>query len=137
MIHGQDLMPNNWVLNMDGKPHQVKHLEEALSVEGTEAMERWMVNGDPEELWSPIPLTPELMEKIGWLMKDDNAGFRLYAGPESTWALVRHAEPLEGTARFTDPTFQFPDRTIQVCRYLHELQNMYRWEVGKHLEVSL
>lgn len=148
MIDGQDLMPNNWILGPDAKPHQVKHLEEALYVEGTEAKERWMVNGDPEELFSPIPLTLELMRTIGWRVhKWDVRNFAGMdpipeQGAEGAYIEGNDAHPLvvinfvisDGWGQWKKGDIMIFDELITT---LHELQQLYRKKMGKPLEVAL
>jgi hypothetical protein len=75
-----------------------------------------------EDGFSPIPLTPEILEKAGF--KKQSSGYRrlnniilMYDNDDNCWLLKGH------------PFFKFQS--------LHQLQNLYHSLTGKELEINL
>jgi len=128
MILATDLMINNWVrhgdlLNMKVVTIVPKYIDGDF---------KWLVNGMLEEKLKPIPLTPDLMERIGWEKRQDHESVLGYATQNNYWL---------GWVRDNPGPFKRGDIIVgaemKIITYLHELQNTYRWDTGKPLEVSL
>lgn len=144
MIASYDLMLGNWVKDGDNYGEvRCIHLDGVnIDVKKTDGsgISYWVE--DPQ----PIPLTPELMELMKWEYDPVPNGVRWNdPNPEPGEAAMdrRHVklwgQPFErGNFKAKKGDFSFFNgQTFKPCPYLHELQNMYRWEVCKHLEVSL
>jgi hypothetical protein len=135
MIKALDLMPNNWIQGPDGKPYQVKSWEEADKIDGAGKITTvWLINASLEETWSPILLTPELMEKIKWIKTVDTLQRKEFSptGKKGDFNTVHF--------NYGKYNLDKPKECIYAVRrihYLHELQNMYRWENGTPLSITL
>lgn len=120
MIKASELMLGNWVYDGDKTkfPMQVIDIGEdyvCLDFEGNEG-DVW--ESTPEELQG-IPLTPELLEKLGFTFKD---GLWRYEGgikvkPEAGFCFIENKDKenwLYGTC------------TCKDINYLHQLQNLIK-----------
>lgn len=127
MINPNDLSPGCWA-NCDGIG-ACRLVVLALRMEGAESY--YLLNGIKDEHWEGIRLTPELMDKLGWEMRHDNGLLLSYARPNNFYlSFIRKEGPFRQNDIIAGPA-------ETVIQYLHELQQLYRWETGKHLEVSL
>ena len=73
---------------------------------------------------TPIPLTPEILEKNGFEIVDESADFQLYGSPECSIFFTK------GTVRYRLET---PQASV-VCWNVHQLQHALRLaKVGKEI----
>ena len=83
------------------------------------------VKNDEEETWieldqfSPIPLTPEILDKVGFEKKEDDLGHPFHT-------LSKEKGSIGG----------YSNRD-SYCEYLHQLQNNYYWSIGEELQINL
>ena len=70
----------------------------------------------PIEIVEPIPLTPEILEKNGFVIVEESADFQLYGSPECSIFFTK------GTVRYRLET---PQASV-VCWYVHQLQHALR-----------
>jgi len=133
MVNVHDLMIGNWILHEE---------EYALVKSPSETYITIQIKGEPG--WSefsiqpsdahPIPLTPELMVKIGWHCTENTRHKKCYKSTDKK-------SDLDGLVfNFGAYDFVKPKNihyNIIAIRYLHELQNQYRWENSKPLQINL
>lgn len=125
MINPYDLSPGSWA-NCDGiGPCKIVVL--ALRMEGIESY--YLLNGIKDEHWQGIPLTPELMDKLRWTTSEGPFGLVAHQSPGERLFVVFQNEGGVG--------FIWGGGATVGIRFLHELQNAYRWTTGKHLEAEL
>lgn len=75
---------------------------------------------------SPIPLTPEILDKNGFEIIEESADFQLYGSPECSIFFTK------GTVRYRLET---PQASV-VCYFVHHLQHALRLAgVGKEIEL--
>lgn len=136
MINAKDLMLDNLVLAPDGRVMQIEGLKDgALWGKWVDRNVTFDQNFEAAEC-NPIPITPELMRKVGWHIERRTDIYTIYRGTEGILVLVKIREGEEVNALMT-VVQETRHETVFICTTLHELQNMYRWETGKHLEVNL
>jgi hypothetical protein len=120
-INPKDLRIGNWV-HLYGKPHQILPMD-LVYLYGEE--------DDYKDMYSYIPLTPEILEKNGFIIANDdqyyfahneNKWFQLWPIPGGTSAVQ-----LNLSGKFLRPS----------PMYVHELQNLYRWLTGPELNINL
>lgn len=127
MINIHEFRLGNWI-TIDGKPNNVGQIKNNFY--GVE------INGIGEAFFNsinPIPLTPELLEKCGFV--DTSGGYRA-TGSE---VVYRVQSPLNGKnidLWECDGGFQMPHYEV-VLKYLHELQNWFRFNTGHELTINL
>jgi hypothetical protein len=95
-----------------------------------------LVNGEPEDAWDPIPLTPELMKKIGWEITASGVSTMAWHPTDALGKLG----VMPTTAVMFRPLAENYFISVGVTRpvmYLHELQVEVWRATGKHLEVEL
>lgn len=115
MIKANELRIGNWILpehNLDGDFHLVTGIGEGS------------VNGYIQDWYSPIPLTPEILEKCGF---EATNGIEI---KNYIW-LVIHCD--SGEANIYNI---YKNETLQLrieCKYLHQLQNLYFALTGEEL----
>jgi hypothetical protein len=74
----------------------------------------------------PIPLTPEILEKCGFLAGADHM--------KGQWVFVNGASLFPDGQYFT---YLDQRRPLSTVKYLHQLQNLYYRLTGQELEVKL
>lgn len=124
-----DLSIGDWV-RMGGGNLQIYHLTLAGDVYG---YRRTNDSDTGEEYYDgeigdvqPIPLTPEILEKNGFVIVDESADFQLYGSPECSIFFTK------GTVRYRLET---PQASV-VCWNVHQLQHALRLAgVEKEIEV--
>lgn len=127
MIDATDLMANNWVVHLERLFMRVVTIVPKM----IDGQFWWVVNGVLEKDIDPIPITPELIEKIGWEKHQDNEFILGYRTKNNYYlAFIRKPEPFNTGDIIVGSE-------MKIIKYLHELQNTYRWDSGKHLEVNL
>lgn len=130
-------MLGNWVQDQDGKPLEIYHLSPSMygnCVPGATEEQSWKINGHQGDTLDPITLTPELMEKIGWKKTIDTLSRKEFSptGKKGDFDTVHFNY---GKYDLDKPKEAF--YYVKKIRFLHELQNRYRWEAGKKLIVNL
>ena len=75
---------------------------------------------------TPIPLTPEILEKNGWEIVDESADYQMYGSPECGIFFTK------GTVRYRLET---PQASV-VCWNVHQLQHALRL-AGIEKEIEL
>ena len=119
MIKANELRIGNLVLpqhDLDGKYHLVKKLEAGLT------------NDYIEEWYSPITLTPEILERCGFERIDHIHGYTFYTLSKSRKNRCHIDIYPEKT--------QWMSYTMSHCKYLHQLQNLYFTLTGQELEIK-
>jgi hypothetical protein len=112
MINVHELRLGNWV-NIWGEPNNIGSLQSNF----------WGVfinkvgEVDFKDI-SPIPLTPEILEKCGFVLM------------EGSWYNLLYIDPV-GAGRFKCLY------SVPYLDYLHQLQNLYFALTGKELEINL
>jgi len=129
MINPDDLMRGNWVLDPKGNPIKVLDIVRCF-VDGVGFYDG--LNDEiNSETCSPIPLTTELMEQMGWLLSE-NVVIYAYEKQHPNRCLIFYND---GKIAFAGGRAGQASETF--IQYLHELQNLYRWTVGKPLQINL
>lgn len=140
MINARDLLPMSWIANNKGfYARVVTTLPIEIPTFFPVGDIKWLINGEPEENWSGIPLTPELMRKIGWIVKDGKKTVVSIPVPmlgirPDTYGGVWFFKEVTGDHKAGDICCGHRMRQL---KFLHELQNHYRFDAGKHLEGNL
>jgi len=131
MVNVSELMLGNWVMYLG--EYAVITLLHPERIEINTPMKKIKCDPSAEEV-TPIPLTPELMEKLGWHCTENTRHKKCYKPTEKK-------SDLDGLVfNFGAYDFVRPKNmhyNIIAIRYLHELQNQYRWENGKPLLINL
>lgn len=138
MIDIKELRIGNWVLNAFGKPVKIYDI---ISKRNT--------TGYATETLSPIPLTAEILEKVGFkkkLIGEDICYLKPYKRPLDEHArhdiVLISFDAVSGgkTSIFAVAIreyyrdFQF---AITSIKYVHQLQNLYFALTGQELEINL
>jgi len=135
MIIATDLMLDNWFINPEGGYERVQVLKPFF----VDEKRYCQINGRDADECSPIPLTPELMKTIRWVVSDGEKTIISLPVP----VLGIRFDTYGGVWFFKEDTGEHKAGDIccghrmRPLKYLHELQNHYRFDVGKHLEVGL
>jgi len=141
MINATDLMLGNWVKGPIGSYLQVNNVNaEYVGVSYTIDRIGCSEHIEVEKIW-PIPLTQHLMELIGWSLPK----YQYFPHGEGAGTVTYVPEPKKRT--FVGLTFVLKDWGVRkkgdivfgnkVIEFLHELQNIYRWETGTPLDITL
>ena len=118
-----DLSIGDWVA-IDGRPKRISSVLET-PMGGMVRCQEQSITAFVEHI-SPIPLTPEILDKNGFVIVDESADFQLYGSPECSIFFTK------GTVRYRLET---PQASV-VCWNVHELQHALRLAgVGKDIEV--
>jgi hypothetical protein len=116
MIKANELRIGNWILpehDLDGKYHIVGVLRENS------------VNETIESWYSPIPLTPEILEACGF--KD----CKMEIGAQILSVSIKDGDASIYDAHIHSSNTDFP------CKYLHQLQNIHYSLTSEELEVNI
>jgi hypothetical protein len=142
MITANELRIGNWVMagkiakaDKDGKPtseYKANYIQLQLSDFTDERF--W---GGLGIIIGPIPLTPEILEKAGFIKEDD--GISEYhklvicrsevISIEDDWSFGLNAEDESSKQGYAS--------SDGVCQYVHQLQNLYFALTGTELEINL
>jgi hypothetical protein len=138
MIKANELRIGDWVL-INGAPIKVESvLSDEINLEWRGIFDDDIdVQGTDLETVNPIPLTPEILERCGFVQKKDDFGddalilelrnsvdsYRLvfYANSDSKAVSVFHKNALIGTLSY----------------HLHQLQNLFFALTGEELKIEL
>jgi hypothetical protein len=120
MIKANELRIGNWVYyNGDGTPFKVLTIEDGgMSVESVDE-ETWI----EYDQFSPIDLTPEILEKAGFAVPD---------GYQDT-VLYNNGLMID----FHLGEYKVREHSKAPCKYLHQLQNLYYALTGQELIIEL
>ena len=113
MIKATELRLGNWILpqhDLDGKYHLVKKLEAGL------------INDYTEEWYSPITLTPEILERCGFYKERD--------------VYDKNKFVLHHNKDFGDFRYNRTDGNSTSLFFLHRLQNLYFELKGEELKIT-
>lgn len=111
----QELRIGNW-LQYDNKYFQVYDI----------------YRDDDWDLFEPIPLTPEILEKAGFLQSETNIYWRRKEVQDLKFDISINTEGSIHIYRYKkDLSLPF------VVRYVHQLQNLYYILTGRELEINL
>lgn len=124
MIHANELRIGNWLIIEDGGFKQMRLIDIG-----------WLI--DFPDLFIPIPLTPEILEKCGFekaidgmrisMPISDNLGcdnYHLYRAYDSNEFFIAGDKENSGFGRF-------------IIQYLHQLQNLYFAITGEEIKIEL
>jgi hypothetical protein len=125
MIQPEELRIGNWIQTEGGRPVRVNSIfGDRFNLE--------FINHEPYSSplteMEPIPLTPELLEKIGFVLVNG-----IY------WTLNRISlEQIENDPEYFDVTRSYGTTSLDITvQYLHELQNLYFALIGSEIEINL
>jgi hypothetical protein len=93
----------------------------------------YVINGCPQSDISPIPLTPELLEKCGF----EKGANSIYITEDEKWFIYFNEYRIWlQTERQGDSEYICERMEIKI-QYLHQLQNLYFSLVGEELIINL
>lgn len=98
-----------------------------VTINGRSIFDIW----DKSEEYSPIPLTPEILVKSGFVIK--HSSIDVYGKPFSRYKLKNI------TIFFRDgllESISVSETKIKDFKYVHQLQNLYFALTGKQLEIT-
>jgi hypothetical protein len=140
MINASELRRGNLFADLTGKVHSVKGIhEDCIVIEYFRAVSSDFTlggEGDFNRVWPtksisfenalPIPLTPEILDKCGF---------------------VEGIGPMEGFLTYTNGASIFHQndnltycdqrRPLTVVKYLHQLQNLFYCLIGQEIDIKL
>lgn len=122
----QELRIGNWLLDGFGKYYQVEVADLALLASRPDTKE-----------CNPIPLTPEILEKAGFVI-DENAGN--WHSPDHTIYKVkgfRVGVKGEYIGWYNSAEDDFYSSFYPELKYLHQLQNLVHSLTGEELTINL
>jgi len=123
MIPSNELRFNNWIKYADkdywikdviGKPCQID-------------IDIFIEAESKPDLYEPITLSPDVLEKVGFSRVDHIHGYSFYTLSKSKKNRCHIDIYPEKT--------QWMSYSVKHCKYLHELQNLYYSLTGSELEV--
>lgn len=120
MIPINELRFNNWVL--DGFGNHIK-IKDIISEGNT--------SGYKLDTLSPIPLSPEILEKAGFEKIKHIHGYEFWTNKK------KRGEYYVPSIDIYEYKTEFQSNSVPHCKYLHELQNLYRWTTGQELTINL
>jgi hypothetical protein len=125
----KELRIGNWVEDEDDSHDrwQVERIEPGK--EETKGM--WFVNGRWTEDLQPIPLTPEILEKAGFMESQDNT----YYLPKMDYTV-----DFVGVILWKKEYFRLNEEFTSVgkpIQYLHQMQNLFFALTGEELNIEL
>ena len=123
MVSLNDLMSGNVLLHRGEWVMAIIICPELLLVEKSLGLQYYA----PIEEFEGIPLTVELMQRLGWIAGESMAGMTVCA-PKG-YSDDRLVFNEDGQIKWADANGGQP------IQYLHELQNIYYWTHRKHLPV--
>lgn len=130
MIQPNELRIGNLVIHLDtNSVEAVFYLSSSL--------QRKSVNGLLPERYAPIPLTPDILEKLGFVSNRKNSSiYHLYVRNNRFDEAITIALTMDGynvvVIGFKKETHAIP----KPIRHLHQLQNLYFALTGEELDVS-
>lgn len=133
MVHATDLLPCSWLRNEKNFYARVATLLPAL-YDDSKKERGWLINGQKEEVWSGIPLTPQLLLDSGggWRLDFENNFQAVYRLPNGFYcAFIK-----EGNAISPPGTILVNDEYRSI-KFVHDLQLQYFAKVGKPLIFDL
>lgn len=97
-----------------------------------------VINGNYDYL-HPIPLTPDILEKCGFVAKENNWFCKQYFTDckEATEMMVIGINLKSGRCYIADVDEFSPAMIAYRIQYLHQLQNLFFALTGEELEVNL
>ena len=119
MINKSGLRLGNWVYNL-GEYYQWQGYDYTLS----------------DEFYTPIPLTPEILQNIGWIGNE----YAVYHHINDETYLYRNTKTGEvGIAMQTTAEYdeEVEMSIVTPVQSVHQLQNLYYSLTGKELEINL
>lgn len=117
-LHAKDLMIGDWVC-FDGDTEHTNPVQ----IDGI-STEKACVDGDWYDIWEPIPITAEILEKNGWRKNDIFMIFNEDPNTELSWTNRCGACLYKNGYHICD------------CDYVHQLQHALRL-VGIEKEIIL
>ena len=125
-MEARELRQENWVI-FDGKPDQVEYIAK-LSI-GGKKYSHW----DMDRV-TPIELTPEILEKAGFIMKDEGYLLTLDTVVEINQICIEY----DWSVSIGDVNANgFFASNIGICKYVHQLQNIIFALTGEELIIKL
>lgn len=117
-MEAKELKIGNWVIFDGGFPEQVRTETFAILYKYPERI----------RLIEPIPLTPEILEKAGFMWSIYHQAFHKEGFP---------FDVNEGNEWFTLYTFKKSTHITSCLKYLHQLQNLFFALTGEELKIEL
>lgn len=134
MIQAEELRIGNWVEHKKEWSHRSAGIVAPFNFQWEDR--DWYALGESTlglDAVQPIPLTPEILEKAGFIFNDDADWFELknwnpYVIKKGKTALLNDI--------FRLTTFKV-DWNLAELKYLHQLQNLYYALTGEELKINL
>lgn len=126
MIKANELRRGNYILpehDLDGKYHVVNELGEGS------------INNYIENWYSPIPITPEILERCGFVVSDMGGHYNdIYEFNNVSIADSSKVSPFNYCYEYHKNKEQ--KKWFRGINYLHELQNLFFALTGQELEIK-
>ena len=129
MIKANELRIGNWVnyIDINGlNPAQIE-IEDFINLKE---------DGEKDFAFSPIPLTPEILEKCGFEKElFEMSGCEVWHVPNTLWRIARSYRD-ENEYKLWHERISPPTWNLKTLEYLHELQNIIYALTGKEIKFN-
>jgi hypothetical protein len=122
-MKANELRIGNWVII-----HNAFSKQQNLS----QITANWFVSDAYQQLSEPIPLTPEILVKCGFVLVNHIHGYSFYTMDRQSQK-DKSKPPIDVYENKT----QYMGCLVNHCQYLHQLQNLYFALTGTELEVNI
>jgi len=128
MINANELRIGNWVIQFQtDMVENIYQQVDAILKDGAALTE---LNCVPFSKLEPIPLTPEILEKAGFVCDWDTYRLDIKGSGVIDWSD-------DGSVGIGDSRDKFLFAGNGPCKYVHQLQNLYWCLCGEELEINL
>lgn len=140
MIDKNELRLGNWLITERGIPQQVAYVGDTIGfhneIGGTDKHQKNPIFSYDIDYIQPIPLTPEILEKAGFIENPDHEHpqFDEYIHSECKKFGIGD---FNGEFWIVDAIDQWFGSTQPELKYLHQLQNLYFSLCGTELNIEL
>jgi hypothetical protein len=133
MIQATDLRIGNWVNNDDLGNTQVDEIYNNSVVRVWSNADYFYIG---EESINPIPLTPDILEKCGFVFNERSSSYRIFSHKEE-WILAAQQTADKTCFKIGLPIDGRSDQYMTNLTYLNELQNLYKALTNNELTINL
>jgi hypothetical protein len=126
MINATELRIGNWV---------TYHGENDMpcQIDGQDILNIEYCGSGYNEIHSPIPLTPEILERCGWIWNEECNSFEKYPNGDARMNLQK----VDVNSSYTMFNYVLKAVIVKRIHFLHQLQNIYYSLTGEELKVEL